>query len=356
LAFNIVATLLILSSYVYERVINNSKFFKIGSYVALLLWVVRMTIFQEYIVAFNTVATLFIVSSFIYERVVNNSFYYKMASYFALILWIIRIASIVFFTRIYIYRDELTKINASQNITMSPFEQKSEIKEMSYFSTEIIMVVTYGVIAILNMAMILTKFYNTKGNVSAELNNIIHIILDIINLICMYIGGYKMSGLKDNLLKAIYMCIVFILAFINIPIKDKKSSGRYIYTAVKFAILIFYSLYIFEVENLIISSCMIAFAVFCIAIGFKDRAIGKKLRIFGLVMTLVFVLKFILIDIHIDGSIEKAFSYLVSGILCFGISFIYNFFEKKHGKSTEELNDESEEDESEDEESQILDV
>ena len=78
---------------------------------------------------------------------------------------------------------------------------------------------------------------------------------------------------------------------------------------------------------------MIAFAVLCIAIGFKNSLLTKGLRIFGLMTTLVFVVKFIIFDISFDSSVMKAISFLISGILCFGISAIYNHFEKKAGNN-----------------------
>ena len=48
----------------------------------------------------------------------------------------------------------------------------------------------------------------------------------------------------------------------------------------------------------------------------------------ALMTTLIFVVKFIVIDISFDSSVLKALSYLIAGILCFGISAIYNYFEK----------------------------
>ena len=44
---------------------------------------------------------------------------------------------------------------------------------------------------------------------------------------------------------------------------------------------------------------------------------------------MVSVVKFIMYDITYENTIGRAISFLISGILCFGISAIYNHFEKQ---------------------------
>ena len=140
-----------------------------------------------------------------------------------------------------------------------------------------------------------------------------------------------MSYVDGNLFKAIYMVIVVALACINIPVKENGSRYRYLYSGIKLGVVVFYSLSIFKAPEPVISMCMIAFAVLCIALGFKNSLLTKELRIFGLITTLLFVIKFVVLDISFDSSVMKAMSYLISGVLCFGISAIYNHFEKRAG-------------------------
>jgi len=207
----------------------------------------------------------------------------------------------------------------------------------------IINIVTFGIMAILNVVMILIKFYKMKDkeeeeeeekNKEDEGKNI-HVLLDILNLIFMVNGGKMMILSNDYLFKILYLVIVVFLACINLPVKDKGSRERYLYAAIKFAVIIYFSFCIFEAPNFVISICMIAYSVVCVAFGFKNRLLGKFIRVFGLVMTLIFVFKFIVIDINYDSSVMKAVSYLVSGILCFGISAIYSYFERKQKKTNE---------------------
>jgi len=207
----------------------------------------------------------------------------------------------------------------------------------------IISIVTYSIMALFNVIMILIKFYKMKdkeekeekGENKEERGKKIHIVLDIFNLVFLGHGGNMMIISNDYLYKILYLAIVVFLACINFPVKDKGSRERYLYTAIKFALIIFMSLSVFHAPNFVISICMIAFSVICVALGFNNRLLGKYIRIFGLLMTLFFVFKFIVVDISYDTSVMKAVSYLISGILCFGISAIYNYFDKKQRRINE---------------------
>ncbi|ORX75105.1 hypothetical protein BCR32DRAFT_329953 [Anaeromyces robustus] len=281
---------------------------------------------------FVITATILTLLLFIIESVIfNDSEFFKVLNYIVLLIWIIRIG-------IYIC---------------------DEIKAHEYF----VMLIIYGIMGLINVVLIFTKFYKTKGK---EEGKNVHIVLDIINLIYIIYGTFVINILNDRidrhksinysyssqsddqvtkekeksildnemLLLILHMIIVFILACINLPLKEKGNKERYIYTAVKFACLIIFSLKTFNVPNIAISITMIAFAVVCITIGFKNRLIGKELRILGLGLTLVFVVKLLVFDIDFSTSTLRAVGFLIAGVLCFGISAIYNYFEKQ-GKNNE---------------------
>ncbi|MBP5178801.1 MAG: hypothetical protein J6066_04445, partial [Lachnospiraceae bacterium] len=61
----------------------------------------------------------------------------------------------------------------------------------------------------------------------------------------------------------------------------------------------------------------------------------KGLRIYGLVLSLVCVVKLVMIDISYENTIGHALSFFLSGVLCFVISAIYSYVEKKYKNSTE---------------------
>jgi len=346
--------LVLYSSIMIYGIIKKNSFFKNQAWILLSLCMYsEIELFVDdhtvYVVngnnlLFTVVATVLLLLFLIVEGfILNDSETYKMISYFAVLSWILRVGY-------YAYNYYGYRISS---------KYKPYVIDKDYIT-----VITYGIMALLNMIMILTKFYKTKEKEEIsnlfdmlsnhEKKNSIRILLDALNLIFMLFGVKMMYVFNDRSnsnsssssssssssnshiniqLQLIYMVIVIILAFINLPVKNGACRERYIYTAVKFSFLIYYSLWIHQIENYVISISMIAFAVVCIAIGFWNRLIGKELRIYGLVMTIIFVIKLIIIDISYDSSVLKASSYLISGGLCFGISAIYNYFEDNNSNN-----------------------
>ncbi|ORX77911.1 hypothetical protein BCR32DRAFT_328737 [Anaeromyces robustus] len=273
-------------------IIKKDLYLKAQGWILLYLCVITEMLVYNFSLTFTFVSTILTMSFFIVEgKILNDSEPFKIVSYIALLGCIIRIG-----------------------------KQINDLQLNSIDSNDIIFI-TYGIMVILNLVLVVTKFYKMKDKV--KVGRYVLVVLNTLNYIYMIFGVLTMyryyirkKYIKSNILKASYMVLVFaIVCVINSP--------------KIFAALLYYSLWIFNVPNYVKSMCMITFAVVCIALGFRNKLTGKELRIFGLIMTLVFVVKFIIIDISIDSSILKALSYLISGILCFGISAIYNHFEKK---------------------------
>lgn len=63
-------------------------------------------------------------------------------------------------------------------------------------------------------------------------------------------------------------------------------------------------------------------AIGCISAGFILK--NKSIRLYGLVLTIIMVAKFILVDLIQENSITKVLALIAGGGLCFLISFIYN--------------------------------
>jgi len=109
--------------------------------------------------SFIVVAILLALSSLIVERVIlNDSIFFKFASYSILLGWILRIGYLVYV----------------QKLTSLPYR--------------FIEMITYGILALLNLLMIRTKFYMNKVN---EEEVIIHFVLDVLNLIFMSLVSIK---------------------------------------------------------------------------------------------------------------------------------------------------------------------
>ena len=68
-------------------------------------------------------------------------------------------------------------------------------------------------------------------------------------------------------------------------------------------------------------------AILLILLGFKLKL--KSLRVYGLVTTMIFAVKLVMIDITYDNVLGNALSFFISGLICFGISALYSIADKK---------------------------
>ncbi len=78
--------------------------------------------------------------------------------------------------------------------------------------------------------------------------------------------------------------------------------------------------YIFSVITMIT-------ALICIIIGFASKA--KGLRVYGLIVVMICIIKLVTADISGADSLARVVAFVVGGIVCFIISGIYNALEKK---------------------------
>ena len=61
--------------------------------------------------------------------------------------------------------------------------------------------------------------------------------------------------------------------------------------------------------------------------GFAIRS--RPLRLYGLILTLLAVLKLVLIDTGSLATVTRILSFLAGGLICFAISALYTYLEKK---------------------------
>ncbi len=90
---------------------------------------------------------------------------------------------------------------------------------------------------------------------------------------------------------------------------------------------------VFEIAYIFSIVTMIT-ALICIAAGFAAKA--KGLRVYGLIIVMLCVIKLVTIDISGADSMSRVAAFIVGGIICFIISGIYNKVESKLVKSGEE--------------------
>ena len=194
------------------------------------------------------------------------------------------------------------------------------------FNDDIRRMAVVAPIGLFNAAMMLLKLDRNDEGVS---NSSLLIALNIINSFGMLLGLYNMLDVDDPILQGISVAFTVALACINLRRHFASNNGEKLYAGIKFGIILLASLFSYNAAGYIVSVATLAFGILCIIIGFNKRFGAKELRIYGLVLSMICVVKFIMIDITYENTIGRAISFLISGILCFGISAIYNYFEKQ---------------------------
>lgn len=140
-----------------------------------------------------------------------------------------------------------------------------------------------------------------------------------------------------HFLLALLLSVICCIGTKKIMQSKGKETGSLI-LAIKytvFILLIFYS-FLEHIDTITSILCFII-AVLCILLGFRIDA--KKLRVYGLVLSMVAAFKLILIDIDYSNTPKRMISFFICGILCFLINFIYNFVAKKLEKQKEDIHE-----------------
>ena len=120
----------------------------------------------------------------------------------------------------------------------------------------------------------------------------------------------------------------------SVRLLKSNETPKVIYVALKFTALLICILSSYDVVNYVISISVFALAIAFILLGFKLQV--KSLRIYGLVTTMIFAVKLIMIDIKYDNVLGNAVSFFISGLMCFGISALYSIADKKLAKTNED--------------------
>ena len=84
--------------------------------------------------------------------------------------------------------------------------------------------------------------------------------------------------------------------------------------------------------NYIVSISLLLLSIAFIVLGFKiqieDVTGNKEMRIFGLILSMIVVIKLLMLDIEHNTMLEASGCLLLAGVLCFAISFAYNRLDK----------------------------
>ncbi len=197
---------------------------------------------------------------------------------------------------------------------------------------------TFALIALINVIIILSGYRKSSN----KLNNIINVSVNILIYMCIVIMSHKYNlVLHDNPEMKLYVIrytIRFALILLTLGlfyltsrefIKSKSvmlqayigfTATLLVHSACRGMSDMFTIQYIFSIVTMIT-------ALICIVAGFAANA--KGLRVYGLIVVMLCVIKLVTFDIGEADSLSRVAAFVVGGIVCFVISGIYNKVESK---------------------------
>ena len=159
------------------------------------------------------------------------------------------------------------------------------------------------------------------------------------NLFFMIITAWGISYADGRVQVIIGTGLAAALFSLNLGSLMKINENFGAYIAAKYSVLIGVLLFHLKASSQIYSIIYLVLAIACVVIGF--RISNKSIRLYGLILSMLSIAKLILIDISYSSSLTRAVSFLVCGLLCFGISLIYNHVDKQQrGKLQAEAEEE----------------
>lgn len=195
------------------------------------------------------------------------------------------------------------------------------------------MALVLSLLVLCNCAVYYTNF-RKKLDGSDVIEPVINYFVRVVHS-ALWIWGIALlhsSAMEDHPLLCIWLVILTLyLCGSGLYEQYKQYSGKTglgIYFGLRITVYTIAVMTAFEgVEGYFISCILLILAVFFVLAGFPLRL--APLRIYGLCLAMLAVIKLLMIDIEHDNSMETVLCFLGAGILCFAINFIYNHVKKR---------------------------
>jgi len=262
-------------------------------------------------------------------NVLNDSEYLKVSDFYIAILVF---AMIPWIKRNYNYMDKL----------MVMLLLIIEIINLS-FRGPIDNATTYALIGI--VCLLLNMPFMRRNIITHEKETVVRNIGYIFNAIMITTGICVVSSFEGkfvffttisntpDIAVSLASCILLGLACINVKslmkIKEQEDIMGYL-NCLKLTIVTFFILSRFCDVNYVISIVGLLMAIGFIIGGFHYKT--KSFRLYGLILSMICVVKLVLSDVKYDSSVMRPIGFLIAGILCFTISWIYSRLEKKQNQ------------------------
>ena len=195
------------------------------------------------------------------------------------------------------------------------------------WDNDISLVVYMWIFGILNLLAKITPYGKSWVTHDKEIS--FRIVTYVVNALLMLFSLLILFEVNDDAVLH-FMAVLGAIGLFCINsynfIKDREPMPS-IYVGLKFTVLIMVILTSYDAANYVLSISAFILAIAFIVLGFVMDI--KSLRIYGLVVSMLCVVKLVMIDITYDNTMGHALSFFISGVLCFVISAVYSLAEKK---------------------------
>ncbi|MDE6737714.1 MAG: DUF2339 domain-containing protein, partial [Lachnospiraceae bacterium] len=171
--------------------------------------------------------------------------------------------------------------------------------------------IPFFILALIHLVLTRLSYFGTSKPVEY--------MLLVINALLMIAGCIGIGCRPWKPATIMITALLFLINSRRLLLRDQRT-GYYI--AFKYTVFMVCVLNSYDVVNYVISISLLLFAILSIIIGFYRNNI--TFRLYGLILSMISIVKLIMVDIQYDSTIENAVSFFVSGVLCFAISFIYH--------------------------------
>lgn len=156
----------------------------------------------------------------------------------------------------------------------------------------------------------------------------------VLQIVLMVVSYLLMILLRNRSTTIAAILLGMLVTFANSYSLMKRDENGWmgVYVGAKAVLWVFFAAIALKAPSILISVAGLLAALSCVVTGFvvgvRTGRGAKQIRIFGLVMVLICLLKLIMFDLPYDSTLFHALGFFISGVLCFAISLVYNLADK----------------------------
>lgn len=211
-------------------------------------------------------------------------------------------------------------------LTLLTLLQSAPILYKLFDKDDFIGLIIFVILVAYNLFAMKSSFALDKKTGEKESPALYHLVNAVLMITGLVAIGEQPASAVEHIIWIVVTLITFLINSKNY-LDKRENMVAGVYVGIKFVLFLIVVLDSFEAVNYVISISCLLFAILSIIIGFAGDY--KSLRMFGLVLSMISIFKLIMIDISYANTLGNALSFFGSGILCFVISLIYNYIDKK---------------------------